>query len=239
MLHVVNRLFTTTLVTLILAFLHGAGAADSTSAAGTDAQRKSKSMVPEKITFGGGCFWCLEAVFQRLDGVLSVVSGYAGGHAAKPTYDEVCDGTTGHAEVVQISFDPSKTSYAKMLEVFWASHDPTTVLDRPVSRGGKTYPIGTPYQGGDIGTQYRSIILFETDAQKEAAEKSKAAAQKDFSKPIATEIQRLTQFHPAEDYHQNYYNLNKDKNPYCSYVITPKLKKLLQKGVIEDKAPSK
>lgn len=194
----------------------------------------SPAMSQETITFGGGCFWCLEAVFQRLEGVVSVVSGYAGGPKTNPTYEEVCNGTTGHAEVVQIRFDTTKTSYARMLEVFWAAHDPTSVLDQPVTRGGKTYPKGTPYQGGDIGTQYRSIILYENETQKTAALASKATAQKDYTKPIATEIVALEKFYPAESYHQNYYNLNKDSNPYCSYVITPKLKKLLAKGVITE-----
>ncbi len=194
------------------------------------------SKASERITFGGGCFWCTEAIFQRLDGVLTVVSGYAGGQVPNPTYEAVCDGVTGHAEVIQIAFDPAKITYARLLEVFWAAHDPTAVLDKPVTRGGTTYPKGTPYQGGDIGTQYRSIILYETEAQKAVAEQSKAAAQKEFAKPIATEIVPLTKFYAAEGYHQNYYNLNKDKNPYCSYVITPKLKKLLEKGVISEPA---
>jgi peptide-methionine (S)-S-oxide reductase len=174
----------------------------------------------ERITFGGGCFWCIEAVFQRLKGVEKVVSGYAGGHDPNPTYKAVCEGTTGHAEVVQLEFDPSKVSYEKLMEVFWAAHDPTT-LNR---------------QGNDVGTQYRSIVLYENDQQKSAAEQSKAIAQKGFKEPIVTEIVPLTKFYVAEDYHQNYFNENGDKNPYCQVVIRPKLQKLLSKGLIKEEA---
>lgn len=172
----------------------------------------------ETLTFGGGCFWCLEAVFQRLDGVKTVVSGYAGGDVPNPTYKQVCTGETGHAEVVQITFDPAKLPLEKLLKVFWAAHDPTT-LNR---------------QGHDSGTQYRSIILYADEAQKAAAEKSKVAAQSEFKDPIVTQIVPLKAFYKAEDYHQNYYNLNANANPYCSVVITPKLKKLLEKGVIKE-----
>ena len=167
----------------------------------------------ERITFGGGCFWCLEAVFQRLKGVTAVVSGYAGGKIDNPTYKQVCTGETGHAEVVQLEFDPSVVSYDKLLEVFWAAHDPTT-LNR---------------QGADVGTQYRSVIFYETPRQKELADRSKVAAQKDYLAPIVTEISALPKFFKAEDYHQNYYNLNSTKNGYCAVVITPKLQKLLHK----------
>jgi peptide-methionine (S)-S-oxide reductase len=173
--------------------------------------------VSERITFGGGCFWCLEAVFQRLDGVKSVASGYAGGSVPNPTYKQVCAGETGHAEVVQIEFDPQRITFGKLLEVFWAAHDPTT-LNR---------------QGRDVGTQYRSAIFYENEAQKAAAEKSKAAAQPEFRDPIVTEIAALKTFYKAEDYHQNYFNLNAGTNPYCSVVIRPKLQKLLQKGLIK------
>ncbi len=188
----------------------------------------------ERITFGGGCFWCLEAVFQRLDGVTRVVSGYAGGTVPNPSYELVCTDETGHAEVAQITFDPARVTYDKLLEVFWAAHDPTSVLETDVFRNGKRYPKGTAYQGGDIGQHYRSIILYETEAQKVAAETSKAAAQKEFRKPIATEIAPLKAFYAAEGYHQNYYNLNRDRNPYCSAVISPKLQKLLKKGLIRE-----
>jgi peptide-methionine (S)-S-oxide reductase len=190
--------------------------------AGAFAQTKKmpepSSPAVQRLTFGGGCFWCLEAVFQRLEGVQSVVSGYAGGTVPNPTYKAVCEGTTGHAEVVQIAFDPAKLSLEKLLEVFWAAHDPTT-LNR---------------QGADIGTQYRSIILYENDAQKTAAEQSKAAAQKDFKDAIVTEIVPLTKFYQAEDYHQNYFNQNANSNPYCSVVIRPKLQKLLKQGLIKE-----
>ena len=164
----------------------------------------------EYITLGAGCFWCTEAVFQQIPGVISVTSGYMGGNVKDPTYDDVCTGTTGHAEVSRVVFDPQKTSLDKVLEVFWEAHDPTT-LNR---------------QGADMGTQYRSAIFYNNDAQKQAAEKSKAAAAKEFSKPIVTEITSAGEFYPAENYHQNYYTLNKNKNPYCSMVISPKLRKL-------------
>lgn len=173
----------------------------------------------ERITFGGGCFWCIEAVFQRLNGVTSVVSGYAGGKVENPTYKQVCTGETGHAEVVQIEFQPALISYEKLMDVFWAAHDPTT-LNR---------------QGADVGTQYRSVVFYETPKQKEIAEKSKAAVQKEFMAPIVTEISPMPKFYKAEDYHQNYYNLNGTKNGYCAVVITPKLQKLLHKGLIEEK----
>lgn len=163
----------------------------------------------EKATFGAGCFWCIEAVFQRIDGVQSVVPGYAGGAKENPTYKEVCSGTTGHAEVAQITFDPSKVSYEKLLEVFWQAHDPTT-LNR---------------QGADQGTQYRSVIFYFDENQKVAAEKSKKTAQQEFEHPIVTEIQPLKKFYEAEDYHHNYYNDNAFQ-PYCQFVIKPKLKKL-------------
>ena len=163
----------------------------------------------ETATFGGGCFWCMEAVFQRIPGVKSSTSGYAGGHIANPTYEEVCSGDTGHAEVVQIVFDPTVISYEKLLGYFWEFHDPTT-LNR---------------QGNDVGTQYRSIILYNSPAQKAAAEKSKAEAQKKFSDPIVTEIVPLTAFYKAENYHQDYYN-NNSGQPYCALTISPKVRKL-------------
>ncbi len=161
----------------------------------------------------------MEAVFQRLDGVKSVASGYAGGAVPNPTYKQVCTGDTGHAEVVQIEFDPAKISFSKLLQVFWAAHDPTT-LNR---------------QGHDSGTQYRSVIFYENEAQKEAAEKSKAGAKSEFKDPIVTQIAPLDAFYKAEDYHQNYYNENAGSNSYCSVVIRPKLQKLLKEGLIKDK----
>ena len=170
----------------------------------------------ETATIGGGCFWCAEAVFQRIPGVKSVTSGFAGGTVPNPSYEQVCTGKTGHAEVIQLTFDPAVLSYDKLLEIFWEAHDPTT-LNR---------------QGNDEGTQYRSIILYANDAQKKAAEDSKARAAKRFKDPIVTEIVPLKAFYSAEDYHQDYYNLNKNKNGYCQFVITPKLKKLIEEGVI-------
>lgn len=162
----------------------------------------------EVADFGGGCFWCMEAEFQRVPGVISVTSGFAGGHTENPTYQEVCTGDTGHAEITQIEFDPQKISYEKLLNYFWDAHDPTT-LNR---------------QGADEGTQYRSIILYNSEAQKDAAVKSKAEAQKNFKSPIVTEIVPLKKFYKAEDYHQNYYNNNRYA-PYCQVVIQPKLNK--------------
>ena len=147
-----------------------------------------------------------------------MASGYAGGKNDNPTYKQVCTGETGHAEVVQIEFQPSVLSYEKLLEVFWAAHDPTT-LNR---------------QGADVGTQYRSVIFYENQQQKELAEKSKTAAQKDYLAPIVTEISALPKFFKAEDYHQNYYNLNGSRNGYCAAVISPKLQKLLHKGLIQE-----
>lgn len=163
----------------------------------------------EQATLGAGCFWCVEAVFQRLPGVVSVTPGYAGGTTPNPTYEEVCTGRTGHAEVAQITFDPSKISFERLLEVFWEAHDPTT-LNR---------------QGADVGTQYRSAIFYHDEKQKFIAEKSKRDAQKLFDDPIVTEITPLKVLYRAENYHQNYYN-NNPNAPYCVFVIKPKLKKL-------------
>lgn len=204
-----------------------------------DPKTQSGGAKSEHLTFGGGCFWCLEAVFQRLPGVTQVVSGYAGGTVPNPSYEAVCTGETGHAEVIQITFDPAKLPYDKLLEVFWAAHDPTSVLEDDTFRHGKLHPKGTAYQGADVGSQYRSIILFESEAQKVAAEKSKKEAQPQFKKPIATEIVPLEKFYPAERYHQNYFNLNQNRNPYCSAVISPKLQKLLKKGVITEPPATK
>ena len=164
----------------------------------------------EVITFGAGCFWCTEAIFQQQPGVISVTSGYMGGHGKNPTYEEVCGGDTGYAEVSQIVFDPKKTSLEKILQVFWHAHDPTT-LNR---------------QGADSGTQYRSAIFYNTEEQKQIAEKSKKEQANVFEDPVVTEITKATEFWPAENYHQDYYRLNKGRNPYCSMVIAPKLKKL-------------
>ena len=176
----------------------------------------------ETATLGGGCFWCMEAVYERLPGVLSVTSGFAGGHTANPTYHEVCGGDTGHAEVTQVTFDPAKISYDKLLQVFWQAHDPTT-LNR---------------QGADEGTQYRSIILYHDEKQRLTAEKAKLAAQNDFKHPIVTEIAAFTKFYPAEDYHQGYYDAHTDQ-PYCQVVIAPKLEKLEHKKVIDPAVQTK
>jgi peptide-methionine (S)-S-oxide reductase len=170
----------------------------------------------ETATFGGGCFWCMEAVYVRLPGVISVTSGFAGGKTENPTYHDVCNGNTGHAEVTQIVYDPAKISYDKLLTVFWQAHDPTT-LNR---------------QGADEGTQYRSVILFHDEKQRLLAEKSKLAAQSDFRSPIVTEIAAFKKFYPAEDYHQGYYDNNSNAG-YCQVVIKPKLEKLEHRKVIE------
>ena len=172
-----------------------------------------KPKVPEGaevITLASGCFWCSEAAYRQLPGVYSAVSGYMGGHVENPTYEQVCDATTGHAECVQVVFDPKKITATKLLEWFWNLHDPTT-LNR---------------QGNDVGPQYRSAIFYSTDAQKTVAEASKKEAQEKFEDKIVTEITKATTFYPAENYHQNYYEQNKTKNPYCQAIITPKLKKL-------------
>jgi peptide-methionine (S)-S-oxide reductase len=154
----------------------------------------------------------MEALFQTLDGVKSVTSGYAGGATEHPTYEQVCSGKTGHAEVIQVKFDPKVISYEKLLEAFWEAHDPTT-LNR---------------QGPDSGTQYRSIILYSSEVQKAVAEKSRAAAQRHFSRPIVTEIAPLKTFYPAEDYHQDYYRENPNQS-YCRAVIRPKVEKFEKK----------
>ena len=172
-------------------------------------QKGSKMDHTEKATFGAGCFWCVEAIFERLEGVQSVVAGYAGGAIPNPSYEDVCTGQTGHAEVAQITFDSSKISYARLLEVFWEAHDPTT-LNR---------------QGADRGTQYRSVIFYQDERQKLTAVKSKKEAANRFNDSIVTEIKPLTHFYEAENYHQNYFRNNANA-PYCRFVIKPKLDKL-------------
>jgi peptide-methionine (S)-S-oxide reductase len=178
-------------------------------------QAEAPIMKTEKATLGGGCFWCVEAVYERLPGVLSVTSGYAGGQTPDPTYEQIGTGRTGHAEVVQIEYDPEKISYEKIIDLFWQAHDPTT-LNR---------------QGADVGTQYRSIILTADHAQKKIAEESKSRAQGEFRSPIVTEIVPLETFYPAEDYHQDFYRQN-PLHPYNLAVIRPKLKKL--EGVVPE-----
>ncbi len=174
------------------------------------------TMTTEIATLAGGCFWCIEAIFKRLKGVISVEPGYTGGtveHNSKPTYEQVSTGTTGHAEAIQIVFDPTVIPYEKLLDVFWATHDPTTKNQ----------------QGNDVGTQYRSSIFYHDDKQKKTAEESKEKIVKEgmYKDPIVTEIVPFTNFYKAENYHQNYYDLNQNKS-YCTYVISPKIQKLLK-----------
>jgi peptide-methionine (S)-S-oxide reductase len=164
----------------------------------------------DTATFGAGCFWCVEAIFERLIGVLSVESGYSGGHVKDPTYNDVCAGNTGHAEVIRLTYDKTKISFDELLEVFWKTHDPTTP--------GR--------QGNDVGTQYRSVVFYHNDDQKRIAMdyKQKLNAEKVYPDPIITEISPLSNYYPAEDYHQDYYDQN-DGQSYCRYVIQPKLEK--------------
>lgn len=164
----------------------------------------------DTATFGAGCFWCVEAVYQQLEGVISVTSGYSGGDVKNPTYKEVCYGNTGHAEVTQILYDPKVISYADLLQAFWAAHDPTT----------------PNRQGNDVGTQYRSVIFYHNEEQHKLAEqyKKELDASHVFPNPIVTEISAFREFYKAEDYHQNYYNENGDQ-PYCQFVIKPKVEK--------------
>lgn len=165
----------------------------------------------EIATFAAGCFWCVEAVLDQLDGVLGVTSGYMGGHVSDPTYEQVCRGDSGHAEVVQVRFNSQRIKYQKLLEYFWNLHDPTTLNQ----------------QGNDVGTQYRSAIYYHSEAQQQAAEASRKAADESgmFSAPIVTEITEAGTFYPAEPYHQDYYRQNRGQ-PYCQFVIVPKLEKL-------------
>ena len=178
--------------------------------------QNSKPPTPDKkmnttqlATFGGGCFWCMEAVFETFHGVKSVTSGYAGGTTPNPTYPQVCSGDTGHAEVIQVEFDPAQITYEQLLDIFWEAHDPTT----------------PNRQGADAGSQYRSAIFYHDAAQQAAAVKSKAAAAKKYREPVVTEIVPLTKFYPAEEYHQDYFRKNPHA-PYCVVVISPKLQKL-------------
>ncbi|RLA72446.1 MAG: peptide-methionine (S)-S-oxide reductase [Epsilonproteobacteria bacterium] len=167
-------------------------------------------MAEERALIGGGCFWCIEAIYHRVKGVKSAVSGYAGGEGDNPSYKAVCSGTTGHAEVVEIVFDPTEISFSEILDIFWVIHDPTT-LNR---------------QGADAGTQYRSVIYYLNDEQKAVAEASIAQAQNDFDSPIVTELSPAATFYAAEAYHQNYYDLNQSQG-YCQVVIAPKVQKFM------------
>lgn len=185
-------------------------AANAESAARPSEAEPARAANLETATFGAGCFWCVEAVFQRLKGVESVASGYSGGQVANPTYKQVCTGTTGHAEVCQITYDPRQLSFEQLLEVFWKTHDPTT-LNR---------------QGNDVGTQYRSVIFYHSEEQKKLAQQYKARLDSSgaFPAPIVTEIAPFTVFYKAEDYHQNYYRENPSQG-YCRMVIAPKMEK--------------
>ena len=202
---------TTLMLGILSALALAASAADPVTPAGTSptAAMNKISEGAEVITLGAGCFWCTEAIFQQIPGVISVKPGYMGGQTKNPNYEQVCTGTTGHAEVAQIVYDPKKTSTDKILKVFWHAHDPTS-LNR---------------QGADHGTQYRSAIFYQTDAQHDIALKSKAEAAKEFADPIVTEITKAGEFYIAENYHLDYYRLNKDAG-YCRAVIAPKLRKL-------------
>jgi peptide-methionine (S)-S-oxide reductase len=185
-----------------------------TSAAGNPAKENNI----DTATFGAGCFWCVEAIFQRVGGVLKVESGYSGGTVKNPSYKEVCNGGTGHAEVIRLTYDKSEVSFDELLEIFWKTHDPTT----------------TNRQGNDVGTQYRSAVFYHNDEQKRTAEdyKKKLNAEKVYPNPIVTEITPLKNYYPAEDYHQNYYNQNGSQG-YCQYVIQPKIEKF--EKVFKDK----
>ena len=186
--------------------LHILLAAMSTALVGQATAENAKT---ETATFGAGCYWCTEAVIQRIAGVVKSTSGFMGGKVVNPTYEQVCSGETGHAEVIQIEFDPAKVSFKELVDIFWQLHDPTT-LNR---------------QGADEGTQYRSVIFYHSDQQKEIAEAAKKEAAPQFKDPIVTEISAASTFYPAKDSHQNYYNQNKFAG-YCRVVISPKLKKL-------------
>ncbi len=192
---------------LALLFLMSTPSASATSTA--------ESNTTEIAVFGSGCFWCTEAVFERVPGVKRVVSGYTGGHVPNPTYEQICRGDTGHAEVTRIEFDPALVSFEKLLEVFFDSHDPTT-LNR---------------QGADEGPQYRSAIFYVNEAQQRAAARAKIAAQAQFDDPIVTEITPLGKFYEAENYHQDYFKNNPNAG-YCTFVIKPKVRKLQQQGKI-------
>jgi peptide-methionine (S)-S-oxide reductase len=187
--------------------------------------QKGETINLETATLAGGCFWCIETIFNDLKGVEKVVSGYSGGTTKNPTYEQVCSGNTGHAEVVQITFDPSVISYEQLLEIFFHIHDPTTLNK----------------QGADVGTQYRSAIFYNNDEQKKTAESVKEKIEKSglWNDPIVTEITKFDKFYSAEDYHQDYYNNNKEKS-YCSFVIAPKVRKFYKeyKNLLKDNVVS-
>lgn len=206
--HLTSRALLFPFIVLVVALV--LRATDNTASESTPMPNETPAHF-ETATLGAGCFWCVEAVFQRIDGVQGVMPGYTGGHVKNPTYNEVCTGSTGHAEVAQVTFDPEVVSYAQILDVFFKSHDPTT-LNR---------------QGADVGTQYRSSIFYDSPEQQKIAELAieKWNASGAFDDPIVTEVTELETFYPAENYHQDYYNKNPNAG-YCTFVIRPKLKKL-------------
>ena len=193
----------------------------------------------ETAIIGGGCFWCVEAQYLLVKGVTNVVSGYAGGKTENPTYEDVCTGETGHAEVIKVEFDPTVVTYKEIIDLFWDAHDPTSVTKEDGEHHGKFMPKGTAYQGNDYGTQYRSAIYYTTEEQHKIAEASKLEVQKKWKDPIATEIAPLKKFYPAEDRHQNYKALHPDEG-YVRGVVTPKTEKfkhkLEEKGKIKPEA---
>lgn len=196
---------------ILLAITFASCASNQTKTASYNMSDSTISNVKtDTATFGAGCFWCVEAVFQRLEGVLKVTSGYSGGHIENPTYEEVCSKSSGHVEVARIIYDPSKITFDELLEVFWQTHDPTTPNQ----------------QGNDVGPQYRSVIFYHNEAQKQTAEhyKKQLDSSGAWDRPIVTAIEPLKNFYPAENYHQNYYNENSDEM-YCRYVIRPKVEK--------------
>ncbi len=203
---------------LFYIFLSNIGFISSTTNPKKGEPKIEMSHNSEKATFGGGCFWCMEAVFNRVNGVVKVESGYAGGKTKDPTYREVCSGETGHAEVIQIEFQPDQISFEELLEIFWQAHDPTTINR----------------QGADVGTQYRSIIFAYDDHQKIIADSSKKLWDNKgvYKNPIITEIIRISEFYPAEPYHQDYFKYNNSAG-YCRLVISPKIKKLQEKNIIK------
>ena len=201
--------FTQTAYSCLISLFSLSACAEKSIPSNNTSMKDIDPSILEIASFGAGCFWCVEAVFEALDGVHAVESGYMGGTVNNPTYRDVCTGTSGHAEITQITFDPTVISYATLLDWHWRSHDPTT-LNR---------------QGADQGSQYRSVIFYHSEAQLTIAEASKASAQPDFAHAIVTEITAASEFYPAEEYHQDYYQLNKTA-PYCQMVIRPKLNKL-------------
>ena len=196
-------------ITLVVC-LTACGQPKTTKQTGTDQKNTKASMKTEKITLGSGCFWCTEAIFQQVKGVIKVTSGYSGGHVPNPTYEQVCDKNTGHAEVCQLEYDPNMVTVDEILEIFWQTHDPTT-LNR---------------QGNDVGPQYRSVVFYHNSEQQERATFFKKELDKSgaYASPIVTTIEPFTNFYAAENYHQDYYNRN-GKEPYCYFVIRPKLEK--------------